>query len=367
MLLSAAIIVRNEAAHLDACLTSIAGLVDEIVVIDTGSTDDSVAVARRHGAAVALDPWQNDFARARNRSLDTATGEWILYVDADERVRCDTKQTRAWLAAADDCVGATVRFVPRVGWTPYREYRLWRNRADVRFEGAMHESIVPAVHRAADRDALRIVACDLLTIEHLGYEGDQSRKHERDEPMLRAEIERVPERTYLYDHLARVYEARGDAQRAVTTWHRGIAVARARGRTRPDDLLVYVNLIVHLQANGEAGPEVGEVLDEALALFPGTPSLELAAARYEFATEKYDRASRRAERLIAFDTAAARDSNSYDLRIFNEWAWELLGLCRFAVGEHAAAADAFSRAEAAAPSVMEYGVRRRLAEIRAKQ
>ena len=62
MLLSAAIIVRDEATHLDGCLTSIREFVDEIVVVDTGSTDESVAVAQRHGATVAVDPWRDDFS-----------------------------------------------------------------------------------------------------------------------------------------------------------------------------------------------------------------------------------------------------------------------------------------------------------------
>ena len=86
MLLSAAIIVRDEADFIDVCLASLDGLVDEVVVVDTGSVDDTIAIAEAHGARVAHEPWKNDFARCRNRSLDLATGDWILYIDADERV-----------------------------------------------------------------------------------------------------------------------------------------------------------------------------------------------------------------------------------------------------------------------------------------
>src|SRR4029077_18021100 len=100
MLLSAAIIVKDEADHLDACLSSLHGLVDEIVVVDTGSTDGSVAVAERHGAVVAHEPWRGDFSAPRNRSLDLATGDWILYIDADERVRGDVARARAFLDTA---------------------------------------------------------------------------------------------------------------------------------------------------------------------------------------------------------------------------------------------------------------------------
>src|SRR5574341_1534475 len=146
MLLTAAIIVRDQAEHLDACLRSLHGLVDEIVVVDTGSSDASVDVARRHGAIVGHEPWQADFSVPRNRSLDLASGEWILYIDADERVRSDDHAAvRAQLAAADDHVSFRVRFVPRIGWTPYREYRLWRHHPDIRFVGVIHETMLPAI------------------------------------------------------------------------------------------------------------------------------------------------------------------------------------------------------------------------------
>ena len=112
MSLSAAIIVKDEADRLDACLTSLRGLVDEIVVVDTGSTDRSVAVAEQHGAVVAHEPWQGDFAVPRNRSLDLVTGDWVLYVDADEQVQGDFAVVREHLDTAADCVALRVRFVP---------------------------------------------------------------------------------------------------------------------------------------------------------------------------------------------------------------------------------------------------------------
>ena len=368
MLLSAALIVRNEAAFLDTCLASLDGLVDEIVVVDTGSTDDSVAIAHRHGARVAHQAWTQDFASARNCSLDLASGDWILYIDADERVRPgDHSLAREWLEHAGDCVAGLVRFVPRVDWTPYREYRLWRNRPDLRFRGAMHESIVSAVTRAAKQDGLRIAPFDLVTIEHFGYEGDQSVKFARDEPMLLAEIEQLPERAYLYDHLARIYEAQGDSKRAVATWRQGIAVARARNSMRREDLLVYVNLIIHLLTADLVDGEVAGLLDEALAAFPRTPTLELAAARHELATGRAAVAAERVEWLVSFDPDDLIDDNSYDRRVFGEWAWELLGRCRFALGDDAGAADAFAHAEHAAPDTDAYRVQRRLADARARR
>jgi len=366
MLLSAAMIVRDEARDLDACLTSLDGLVDEIVVVDTGSVDDSVGVAGRHGAVVGHEPWRGDFASPRNHSLDLASGEWILYIDADERVRAgDHAAARRVIAAAADHTALRIRFVPRVGWTPYREYRLWRSDPDIRFQARIHESMVPAIHAVAARDGLRVSDSDIVTIDHLGYEGDQRRKHARNEPLLLAGLEEFPERIFYYDHLARIYHDLGDGERAVTTWQRGMAVARARTVTDSDDRLLWINLIMHKLTSNELDPELADLVGEAQVRFPGIPAVELASATHEFTTGAPDVAARRLEWItsLSLDEVIATGS-AYDERVLGEWAWNLLGLCRFELGDDAGAADAFRRAEAAAPGNPAYRVRRRLTESR---
>jgi tetratricopeptide (TPR) repeat protein len=85
-LLSLAMIVRNEADRLGACLASVRGLVDEMVVLDTGSTDATLEVATGFGAHTDRIAWTDDFAAARNESLRRCTGDWILVLDADERL-----------------------------------------------------------------------------------------------------------------------------------------------------------------------------------------------------------------------------------------------------------------------------------------
>lgn len=79
-------IVRDEARVLDRCLKSVSGWVDEIIVVDTGSTDDTKRIAEAYGAHIFDFNWTNDFASARNYSISKATGQWILYLDADEYV-----------------------------------------------------------------------------------------------------------------------------------------------------------------------------------------------------------------------------------------------------------------------------------------
>ena len=111
------------------------------------------------------------------------------------------------------------RSCPSVGWTAFREHRLWRNRADVRFHNHIHETVVPAIQRAAESDRLGIDPFDGITVVHPGDDGNPADERARDEPLLLAELARDPDRPFVYDHLARVYAASGDGR--ARRWRRG--------------------------------------------------------------------------------------------------------------------------------------------------
>src|ERR1700722_18410356 len=85
-LLSATLIVRDESAFIEECLESLAGVVDEIVIVDTGSRDDTIEKAERFPVSLHQFSWCGDFSAARNYAIERATGDWILYIDADERL-----------------------------------------------------------------------------------------------------------------------------------------------------------------------------------------------------------------------------------------------------------------------------------------
>ena len=99
VLVTACLIVKNEEQMLGACLESVRDAVDEIVVYDTGSNDRTVQIAREAGATVVEGEWEDSFAVARNAALRHATGEWVLSIDADERLQTDPDVLRAQLAA----------------------------------------------------------------------------------------------------------------------------------------------------------------------------------------------------------------------------------------------------------------------------
>lgn len=156
MTLSVIIITKNEAANILGCLESVA-FADEFIVVDSGSTDNTVALARDFGARVVVTPDWPGFGPQKNRALDLATGDWVLSVDADERVTPELAQ--AIRGAMDDPRSDAWemprlswfcgRFIRHGGWWPDYVLRLWRRGAARFTDAAVHERVVPDSGRSA--------------------------------------------------------------------------------------------------------------------------------------------------------------------------------------------------------------------------
>jgi tetratricopeptide (TPR) repeat protein len=160
-------IVKNEAAILACCLKSIVAAADEIVVVDTGSTDDTIAIARSFGAKVIEEPWRNDFAFSRNVSLHHATSSWVLWLDADDVVPDTSCEKIRELKSAkpDKVYGFTVRNQrPGNTGTEFVQARMFPNDPRIRFERKIHEQMMPN----ALRIGLKMQNVDVV-IEHHGY------------------------------------------------------------------------------------------------------------------------------------------------------------------------------------------------------
>ncbi len=168
--LSLAMIVKNEADNLGRCLKSVEDVVDEIIVVDTGSTDDTVAIAENFGAKVIRYPWQNDFSAARNVSLDHSTGEWVMFLDADEElVKEDIPELKELLQSTqqEGFFFNEFSFVGEKeddGGVVNPAFRLWRNKPEYRFTGALHEQIVAKVQSHNPN-----VGFSGVRIKHYGY------------------------------------------------------------------------------------------------------------------------------------------------------------------------------------------------------
>lgn len=151
---SLCMIVRNESGNLAGCLSAVSDLVDEVIVVDTGSTDGTKEIAKKHGANVSDFAWCDDFSAARNESIRLATHKWIFWLDADDRVPPPSREKlRTLFASLGDEHTAYMMSIlsPGPDGAPMFEHahaRLFRNRPDVRWELRIHEQIVPSVLRS---------------------------------------------------------------------------------------------------------------------------------------------------------------------------------------------------------------------------
>jgi hypothetical protein len=362
VLLSAALIVRDEERFLEGCLRSIAGLVDETVVVDTGSVDRSREIARDLGARLAEFPWSGDFAAARNHALDLARGAWILYIDADERVSAGERADLDPLLGDPRLAAVTVRFRPITGFTRYREYRLFRNRPDLRFAGVIHETHVPALLDLCARERMGIAHSD-LAIDHLGYDGDLARKHARNLPLLRARLATDPNHVYSWCHLGVTLHGMGDEAGAEEAWRRGVQVVREKRARSIADSAPYVDLA---RCRIRRGEDAGDLLDEGLSFFPDNFTLQWLHARTLVDAERFAEALPVFERLASIDPEVAGGGVlAHDERIFGLFAYEALGLCCFRLGRFAESAGWYGRAEELSAEPLENRTKRLLAASRA--
>jgi glycosyltransferase involved in cell wall biosynthesis len=363
-LLTAALIVRDEAGVLDACLTSIRDIVDEIVVVDTGSIDESVEIARRHGAIVSAHRWSGDFAAARNAALELAAGEWILYIDADERLEPTTRAEVERLLRDAPEVAFRILLRPDAGSTPYREYRLWRHDPRIRFEGVIHEKVVPAIHRVAEQDGRPIGVADLL-LTHVGYEGDQTHKHRRNLPLLERQLAAEPDNLFNLHHYARVLEGLGEHAQAERVLEHAVDVVRRR---RPDDPLGSLAFADLIRLRRWRGDDVEVLLTEGRRRFPDNQLIVFLEGRHLLDQERYEEALDRFTALVAVDQNALPDAGpAYDARIFGSLSHDARGVCLFQLGRYAEAAAAYEQAALAAPDDPSFAAKRALALARAKR
>jgi tetratricopeptide (TPR) repeat protein len=229
-------IVRNEEANLPGCLASAADLVDEIVVVDTGSTDRTKEVAGRLGARVYDFPWCDDFAAARNESLRHATGQWVFWLDADDRVdQQNHRKLHALLAGLKaENVAYLMRCCSSAGATSgsaaaVDHVRLFPCHPEIRWQYRVHEQILPSVQRLGG--SLRSTH---IVIHHAGYDDAllHRRKLERNLHLLGLSQAEHPDDAFVLYNLGQNYLALGRATEALPHLKRSLE------RAQPADFFV---------------------------------------------------------------------------------------------------------------------------------
>lgn len=218
--LSQCMIVKNEEEHIRQALTWGKQIVWEQIVVDTGSTDRTVELAKKLGATVYSYPWTGDFSAAKNFAIEQAKGNWIAFLDADEwLVPEETKVLMNLLAELHpnrqiDVVRAKIANLNEDGdvINVGSQDRVFRNIPEVRYQNQIHE----AVCRIDGRMMQYYDAQEILTIRHSGYAGAERRKKkgERNIRMIEAELQKNPHDGMMWSYLGESCKIYGDEKKA---------------------------------------------------------------------------------------------------------------------------------------------------------
>ena len=310
--LSLCMIVRDEEEMLPRCLAAVAGAIDEIVIVDTGSIDATIEIARSFGARVIEHRWTGSFAEARNVSFDAAGGDWLMYLDADEvLVREDAELLRS-------LTGRTWReafYLSETNYTGDQEdggavahnaLRVFRNRPEYRFEGRVHEQIA---HRLPGYLPERLEATS-VRVEHYGYLGvvrEGREKSRRNIELLRLAQAESPPSPFLHYNLGCEFAAAGDRGAALAEFERSWKLLQAlpdRDSYRFMPALLS-RLVKALRVCGRPEDALARA-EEGLACFPEFTDLVLEQALAAIALGQRDRAIELCERCIEMGDAPRR-------------------------------------------------------------
>ena len=340
-MLSLSMIVRNEEARLATCLASVKGFADEMVVVDTGSIDATVAIAEQAGARDEQMEWPGDFAPARNHALQYLKGDWVLVLDADEQLRPEVVPSlKALMAQPDVLVINLLRYEIGAAMAPYSSVsRLFRRHPNIQWSRPYHSMIDESVQALLTSEPQwRIANCSEPAILHDGYRPELlagSDKADRLREAMESDLKRHPGDPYASAKLAGLLISEGRATEAIPLLRQGLEGATAQSSERYE-LLLHLGLALTESDPNAAMASYRQALDIPLdTRITLGARLNLAARLME--QDQLDEA-------IQLTQTATQRAPEVAL------GWYNLGLMLRKKGEIASALDAYGRSLALDPN-----------------
>jgi glycosyltransferase involved in cell wall biosynthesis len=290
--LSVCMIVKDEETLLGRALSSVAAIADEVVVVDTGSTDRTLEIARAAGALVTHAVWQDDFAAARNEALSHASYAWILMLDGDQWIDEKSHAEIRRIVQTVGPVGFLLRqrnYQDREGEASILEHlvvRLFPNRDDIRYAGAVHEQLVCTTPKSAWQVALSDVV--------IHHEGSRPQHHDesaiaaRDRRILEGRLRDAPGDRFAAYNLGVAYRVLGNIEEAVAKFEQSLGPLPQL----PGDRSTSTTLA---RPSGGAHGEVAPVEDDAVGY---RLSARIELARALLALGRFDEAVHVARRAV---------------------------------------------------------------------
>ena len=307
--LSFCIIVKNESQNLKRCLNSVKDLVDETIFVDTGSTDNSLDIARTFGAKVYNFTWVNDFSKARNFALDNASGDWILFLDADEELSASSsKQLRPLIESGNaDAYRLIVRNLqPMEDLVPFidtRITRLFKNSPDYKYEGVIHEQITPSIIRnggnCEDTDIL---------ILHYGYLFKESQsgnsRAQRNLNLLQLALNDFPDDGYLLYQLGSTYKSLIQKEEAL---HYLVRSLNNSANLSSDTLELLQMKLAQIYLSNHDDEKAMHHAKLCLSINPNNIPALYVLALTEFSVKNYQEAYKSFEKLLSLPVLSDED------------------------------------------------------------
>lgn len=275
--ISLAIMVRDDAERLRRAIRSAAPAVDEVVILDTGSKDDTVEVAKQEGARVKQIEWPNNFAQALNSLLGEIKTEWILRLDSDEWFEIDVRE------AIRDCVSEDDVFAfrlirrdikPEGGYEEIALQRLWRHHPVIQYKGMVHENIPAELFKRSWPGKVEKLAP--IWFWHDGYGAGFLDKIQRNIPLMEKELQENPGQPDFEAMLAKGYQDVGNP-----AWLplMNQIVDRSLEESTPTtavQTVIFAEILSSINVPQLQEPRTDRIIQKALEWFSASPAVAVA-------------------------------------------------------------------------------------------
>ncbi|HUJ72675.1 MAG TPA: glycosyltransferase family 2 protein [Verrucomicrobiae bacterium] len=347
MSLSVRLITKNEEGNIGRALRSVKGVADEVIVVDTGSSDRTIEIARGLGANVCQFTWIDDFSAARNFSFGQAHGDWIFWLDADEELLPESRDELLRCLKRTDALGYVVlrqdlqqEDKPELAAEMW-QWRLFRRRADLRLVGRYHEYFEPPLEEVAKAEGKHVYQTT-IRLRHYGYIGELKQpKLDRAAKFLKLELEERPGQIYYEIEYGRTLLLLGDE-----TGHAVLREATKRILERWSEPVAPVPLAAALIEYLLVTPaklsrcplDRAQLHELAERWFPESAPLLWLRAQQHFGLQDFDAAAKALERLVRLGRKGTYDKwTGFDARIIGGDAVLNLAACYIRLGKLAEA------------------------------
>ncbi len=318
--LSLAMIVKDEEDWLAGALESVQGLVDEMVVVDTGSTDATVEIAERHGATVIFHPWHDDFSEARNVALDAVTSDWVLVLDADERlVRDDFPTVRTLIEQPlSDAYNCRIISVAEQAenLTEAQVTRLFRSDPRIRWRHRVHEQLIPSLFE----NQFTLTKADVRILHH-GYVAamiESRNKVDRNRLMVEKMVAEQPNEPYWPFQMAQTCMQAKEGTEAIKWAKKAMKLVAPRSDMAP------LCLVVLGRAYWAAGDlrRASQIFDNGTRDYPDYTDLYYFSGQVALAAGHYATATKDFLKAISLGTPTRYLQTDTGVGTFKPW-WQL--------------------------------------------